>query len=100
MKHKERGNFRPEHTFLYVRTEIAERRGDSPEIAATNNPEHATIFPDEGFAIPLASSPCGESGLPAGYSTRMVQTVIPSLGNSRLRAAISSSSVATTSSSW
>jgi hypothetical protein len=45
MKHKERGNFRPEHTIVYVRTEIAERRGDSPEIAATSNSEHATIFP-------------------------------------------------------
>jgi hypothetical protein len=50
MKHKERGNFRLEHTFVYVRTKIADTTGacmrlDSPEIAATNMPLDATIFP-------------------------------------------------------
>jgi len=44
MKHQERGNFRPEHTFVYVRTEIAERRGDSPEIAAWKDFVDATIL--------------------------------------------------------
>ena len=38
LKHAKRGNFRAEHTLVYVSTEIAERQSDSPEIAAPTNP--------------------------------------------------------------